>query len=100
MYFAESGNFEEALLNSVEASLQERKEKLCDTWDPEAALGSAWGVKGYVKKENIEAVKDFFLNKKDSIITLSNDDKVKILKGDVKEKEDEGILIFRYQLIK
>ncbi len=31
MYFAESGNFEEALLNSVEASLQERKEKLCDT---------------------------------------------------------------------
>jgi len=33
------------------------------------------------------------------MVKLSNGDEVKILKGDVKEKDDEGILIFRYQLM-
>ena len=98
MYFGEDLDFEKALEKSIEASLKERRDKLCETWDPNV-IKSPWGIKESVSKGKIKDIKDFFLHKTNSMLKLSNGDEVKILKGDVKEKEDEGILIFRYQLM-
>ncbi|MHB1393229.1 MAG: hypothetical protein ACYCYE_09160 [Clostridia bacterium] len=45
------------------------------------------------------AIKKYMESTAGSNITLTDDKVATLLKGDVKEKENEAILIFRYQLI-
>lgn len=62
-------------------------------------LAHAWGVKEIVDPERIDAVKSYLNTNIGSNLTLDDGRVVTLLKGDIKEKGDEAILIFRYQLI-
>lgn len=62
-------------------------------------LAHAWGVKEIVDPEHIDDVKSYLNSHTGSNLTLDDGKVVTLLKGDVKEKGDEAILIFRYQLI-
>lgn len=62
-------------------------------------LAHAWGVKEMVDPSQAAAIKKYMESAADSNITLDDHRVATLLKGDVKEKENEAILIFRYQLI-
>lgn len=62
-------------------------------------LAHAWGVKEIIAPEHVNDVKSYLNSNAGSNITLDNGKVVTLLKGDIKEKGDEAILIFRYQLI-
>jgi len=56
-------------------------------------------VKETVDPKQAEAVKSYLSEKSGSNITLNDGRIVTLLKGDIKEKGNEFILIYRYQLI-
>ncbi|KAB3529982.1 hypothetical protein F8154_14310 [Alkaliphilus pronyensis] len=58
----------------------------------------AWGVKETIEVSEADAVKEFIKALEGSEIELGNGSKATLLKGDVKEKKDKAILIYRYQL--
>ena len=99
MLFAHDGNIEKALKNSIAASLEDRKEKACATWDLASVLAHAWGVKEMVEPSQASKVKQYIIEVSGTNITLDSGQIVTILKGDIKEKNDEAILLYRYQLI-
>lgn len=99
MLFGQNGNLEEALKNSIQASIDERVAKACDTWDPASVLAPAWGVKEMVDPNQAGEIRDYLKSMEGSKLTLSSGTAVTVLKGDVKEKNDEAILIFRYQIV-
>lgn len=61
-------------------------------------LAHAWGVKEMVDPSNAADVKKYMESAAGSDITLESGKVATLLKGDVKEKENEAILIYRYQL--
>ena len=98
--FGQDGNFEEALKNSIVASIKDRIETACPTWDLKAVLAAAWGVKEKVDPSQADAITEFLKGMTDTEFTVSSGEEVKFLKGGVKVKGDEGTLIYRYQIIK
>lgn len=62
-------------------------------------LAHAWGVKEMIDPSQAAAVKKYMESAARSNITLDDNMVATLLKGDVKEKDNEAILIFRYQLI-
>ncbi len=99
MLFASDGNVEKALRDSITNSIKERKENACATWDPVAVIATAWGVKETVDLSHAEAVQQYVRSISGTEMTLDDGTKVSFLKGDVKIKPDQAILIFRYQVI-
>ena len=99
MLFAHDGNIEKALKESIEASVKDRIANACDTWNLASVLAHAWGVKEMVDPSQAAEVKKYMESATGSNITLDSGKVATLLKGDVKEKENEAILIFRYQLI-
>ena len=94
--FGQDGNLENALLESIRASVADRIAALCDTWDAAAALALPWGVKEAVAVEQAEAVGQFMEN----IGEIEVDGRTaRVLKAGVKERNGEATLIFRYQLV-
>ena len=94
--FGQESNLEEALRESIRASIGERNAALCDTWDAGAALALPWGVKEAVSVEQAQAVSEFMEN----IGEIEVDGRTaKILKAGVKERNGQATLIFRYQLV-
>lgn len=63
-------------------------------------LAPAWGVKEMVDPSQAGQIRDYLKSVEGSNLTLSSGTAVTVLKGDVKEKNDEAILIFRYQITK
>ena len=57
-----------------------------------------WGVKVDVEPANAEEVDAFMNGIVDEDIEISESRKVKVLKTGLKQKNDQNILIFRYQL--
>lgn len=62
-------------------------------------LAPAWGVKEMVDPNQAGEIRDYLKSMEGSKLTLSSGTAVTVLKGDVKEKNDEAILIFRYQIV-
>ena len=56
-------------------------------------------MKETVDPRQIDAVKSYLNENAGSNITLDDGRTVTLLKGDIKEKGDEAILIYRYQLV-
>jgi len=56
-------------------------------------------VKEMVNPSQAVEIKKYMENAAGSNITLNDQKVATLLKGDVKEKENEAILIYRYQLI-
>lgn len=98
--FGQDGNFEEALKGSIAASIKDRIENACETWDLKAVLAVAWGVKEKVDPGQADAITAFVEGAADSEFEVSSGETVKFLKGGVKVKGDDATLIFRYQIIK
>lgn len=96
MLFAHDGDAEKALKQSIAASIKERMDTMCETWDPKAVMATAWGVKENVELAHAESVQSYVRGLTDSIIELEDGAKVTFLKGDVKIKPDQAILIYRY----
>lgn len=57
-----------------------------------------WGAKVDVEPANAEEVDTFMNGIVDEDIEISDGRKVKVLKSGLKQKNDQNILIFRYQL--
>jgi len=57
-------------------------------------------VKELVEPSQAAAVKQYMANAAGTNITLDSGEVAAVLKGDVKEKKDEAILIYRYQLVR
>lgn len=98
--FGQDGNFEEALKNSIAASIKERIETACETWDLKAVLAVAWGVKEKFDPSQADALSAFLDGAADTEFDVSSGETVKFLKGGVKVKGDDATLIYRYQIIK
>ena len=96
--FGSTGNYKEELIKLLEENLQERADGACDTWDPQAVMALPWGVKVDVEPANAEEVDAFMNGIVDEDIEISDGRKVKVLKSGLKQKNDQNILIFRYQL--
>lgn len=64
-------------------------------------LAGAWGVKIDVDPDpdRVLEIKEYMSKIGGAKVLLENGDAVEILKGDVKERKGEAVLIFRYQLI-
>lgn len=62
-------------------------------------LAHAWGVKETVEPCQAAAVKEYMAHIAGKDITLDSGQVATVLKGDVKEKKDEAVLIYRYQLM-
>lgn len=62
-------------------------------------LNHAWGVKEIVDPKQVKAVESYLNEKAGSNITLDDKRVVTLLKGGIRKKGDEAILIYRYQLI-
>ena len=97
--FAKDGNYEKAFKESIMASIQERKDKGCATWDIKEVLGSAYAIKEEVALDEIDDVKSYIHQVLDADMELESGYKVKILKGDIRERKGEAFLIFRYQVL-
>jgi len=98
MLFAHDGNVEKALKDSIMNSIEERKAKICDTWDPVKVMALPWGVKEDVEPQYTEDVEKFMAGIEGSSITLDSGQKAVILKSGIKERTGQYTLIFRYQL--
>jgi len=96
--FGQDGNFEEALKNSITASIKDRIENACETWDLKAVLAVAWGVKEKFDPSQADALTEFLNSKTDSEFEVPSGETVKFLKGGVKVKGDDATLIYRYQI--
>lgn len=57
-----------------------------------------WGVKVDVDPEKASEVEDFMTRNVDEDIEISDDRVIQVLKAGLKQKNDQNILIFRYQL--
>ncbi len=57
-------------------------------------------MKENVDTSKVEEVKKYIEDITGTNITLSSGQKVTILKGAVKEKKDEAILIYRYEVVR
>ncbi len=62
-------------------------------------LAHAWGVKEMVDPSQAAEIKKYMESTAGSNITLEDNRVATLLKGDVKEKETEALLIYRYQLV-
>lgn len=98
MMFAQDGNIEKALIDSIAISLVRREREACSTWNPESVLAVAWGVKEIISAENVEAVKSYIQSVIGKSILIADGVEVVVLEGDVKEQKGQFILIYRYQL--
>lgn len=97
--FGSTGNVEEELIKGISESLVQRKAEACSTWDPNAVIAIAWGVKEEVDMANIEAVKSYMESVKEVTVPFEGSEvKVNILKAGIREKDGKGTLIYRYQL--
>lgn len=96
--FASDGNVKKAFIDSIVNSIKERKENACSTWDPVAVLATAWGVKEMVDLSHAEAVQEYVRSISGTEMILDDGTKTSFLKGDVKIKSDQAILIYRYQI--
>lgn len=99
MLFAHDGNVEQALKESIMKSLEERKANACDTWNLASVLALAWGVKELVDLDRVNEVKGYITSLVGSNVELEPGLEVTIFKGDVKERKDKAMLIYRYQLV-
>lgn len=59
-------------------------------------MATAWGVKENVELAHAEAVQGYVRGLTDTVIEIEDGTKVTFLKGDVKIKPDQAILIYRY----
>jgi len=98
--FGQDGNFEEALKNSIAASIKDRIENACSTWDLKAVLAVAWGVKEKFDPSQADALSAYIDSIADAEFTVPSGEEVKFLKGGVKVKGDDATLIYRYQITK
>lgn len=96
--FPKDDNIKENFKQELIASLKQREEEACSTWDLEATLALPWGVKLDVDPEYADAVAEYIedLQGKEIMIDLNN--KVKILRIGMKERRGKYALVFRYQL--
>ena len=90
---------EDALKEAILENLITRANEACDTWDIKAVLGYAVGVKIAVEMSEVDAISEYMATIQGEVLTLSDDRKVTLMKGDVKARNDKANLIFRYQLI-
>lgn len=90
---------EEAILEAILENLKEREVSACDTWDIKAVLGYAVGVKIPVEMSEADEISEYMATIQNSVLTLSDGRQVTLMKGDVKTRNDNANLIFRYQLI-
>lgn len=97
MSFLNGKSAKEAIEDSILKSLAERDAKICDTWDRNAALSVAFAVKAELSQDEVEEVKSYVGNLKDEELLLNDKVKVTFIKGDVKERKDVALLIFRYK---
>lgn len=65
-----------------------------------SVLAPAWGVKEAVEPSKADEIKQYMQSVANSNFTISSGETVVVLKGDVKEKNGEATLIFRYQIVK
>lgn len=98
--FGQDGNFEEALKNSISASIKDRLENACETWDPKAVIAAAWGVKEKFDPSQADALTEYLNSIADTEFTVPSGEEVKFLKGGVRVKGDDATLIYRYQVTK
>lgn len=63
-------------------------------------LAAAWGVKEEVEPSNASEVREYIKSMEGSVIDLETGDKALLIKGDIKERNDSAMLIYRYQLMK
>lgn len=96
--FGSTGNYKEELIALIEENLREREAGACDTWDPAAVVALPWGVKVDVDPAKAGEVEDFMTRNVDEDIEISEDRVIQVLKAGLKQKNDQNILIFRYQL--
>lgn len=97
MSFLNGRSVKEAIEASILESLSARDAKICDTWDRNAALSVAFAVKAELSQDEVEEVKNCVGNLKDEELLLNDKVKVTFIKGDVKERKDVALLIFRYK---
>ena len=99
--FGSTGNIEEELKKGISESLTTRKAEACSTWDPEAVIALAWGVKEEIDMDHFDEVKSYMESVKELNVPFEGlEVKVNILKAGVREKNGKGTLIYRYQLDK
>jgi len=98
--FGQDGNFEKALDESIVASIKDRIENACETWDPKAVIAAAWGVKEKVDPSQADAITEYLEGIEDTEFTVSSGEEVKFLRGGVRAKGDDATLIYRYQVTK
>ncbi|MBU5675803.1 hypothetical protein KQI88_05185 [Alkaliphilus sp. MSJ-5] len=65
-----------------------------------SVLAPAWGVKEMADPNKAQEIREYMQSVAGSNFTLSSGETVTVIKGDVKEKNGEAILIFRYQIVK
>lgn len=99
MLFANDGNVEQALKDSIMKSVEERKTDMCETWDASTVMALPWGVKENVEPEYADAVNEYIKEVEGCEIALNLEIVAKLLKAGVKERKGQYILIYRYQLI-
>ena len=99
MSFLNGKSAKKAIEDSILESLLERDAKMCDTWDRNAALSLAFGVKSELSQDEVEEVKNYVTDLKDEEFLLNDKIKVQFIKGDVKERKDKALLIFRYKYL-
>ena len=99
-FVIENGDMKKALQNSIEESLKDRADNACATWDINAVLAVAWGVKEQIEVADADEVQKFMEETAGSVVELGNGEKVDFIKGGVKVKGDKALLIYRYQLKK
>ena len=97
--FAKDGDYEKAFKDSIIASIKDRKEKACATWDINAVLGSAYAIKEALDLDEVDGLKDYLSQVVGSDIELETGDKVSVLVGDIRERKGEAFLISRYQIL-
>jgi len=97
MSFLNDKSVKEAIEISILKSLLERDAKICESWNRNAALSVAFAVKAELSLDEVEEIKSYIENLKDEELLLKNKVKVTFIKGDVKERKDKALLIFRYK---
>ena len=97
MSFLNGRSAKEAIEESILKSLLERDAKICSTWDRNAALSVAFAVKAELSQDEVEEVKNYVSDLKEELLLINDKVKATFIKGDVKERKDIALLIFRYK---
>jgi len=97
MSFLNGKSAKEAIEISILESLLERDSKICDAWDRKQALSIAFAVKSELSLDEVEEVRNYVQDLKEVEFLLNDKVKVQFIKGDVKERKNKALLIFRYK---